>query len=39
MLSHLKLRGVEGVRKVFMWGGAMRIVWDDETGFGVKNEW
>jgi DNA-directed RNA polymerase II subunit RPB1 len=39
MLSHLKLRGVEDVRKVFMWGGAMRIVWDDETGFGVKNEW
>jgi len=39
MLSHLKLRGVEDVKKVFMRGGAMRIVWDDETGFGVKNEW
>ena len=39
MLSSLKLRGVEDVKKVFMRGGAKRIIWDDEKGFGVKNEW
>ena len=39
MLSSLKLRGVDHVKKVFMRGGAKRTVWDDETGFGVKDEW
>jgi len=39
MLSALKLRGVEDIKKVFMRGGAKRAVWDNETGFGVKDEW
>lgn len=39
MLSSLKLRGVDHVKKVFMRGGAKRTVWDDDTGFGVKDEW
>lgn len=39
MLTSLKLRGVEDVKKVFMRGGAKRSVWDDETGFGTKDEW
>jgi len=39
MLSSLKLRGVEDVRKVFVRGGAQRTVWDEEKGFIVKKEW
>jgi len=39
MLSSLKLRGIEDVKKVFMRGGAKRTIWDDEQGFGVKDEW
>mmetsp|Transcript_37156 Transcript_37156/g.54662 ORF Transcript_37156/g.54662 Transcript_37156/m.54662 type:complete len:1762 (+) Transcript_37156:503-5788(+) len=39
LLSSLKLRGVEDVRKVFMRGGVKRTIWDDEKGFGVKEEW
>mmetsp|Transcript_30765 Transcript_30765/g.55730 ORF Transcript_30765/g.55730 Transcript_30765/m.55730 type:complete len:1711 (+) Transcript_30765:43-5175(+) len=39
MLSSLKLRGVDHVKKVFMRGGARRTTWDDDTGFGVKDEW
>eukprot|EP00566_Odontella_aurita_P001751 CAMPEP_0113541920 /NCGR_PEP_ID=MMETSP0015_2-20120614/9313_1 /TAXON_ID=2838 /ORGANISM="Odontella" /LENGTH=1785 /DNA_ID=CAMNT_0000441907 /DNA_START=56 /DNA_END=5413 /DNA_ORIENTATION=+ /assembly_acc=CAM_ASM_000160 len=39
MLTSLKLRGVEDVKKVFMRGGAKRTVWDDDIGFGIKNEW
>jgi len=39
MLVSLKLRGVDHVKKVFMRGGAKRTVWDDNTGFGVKDEW
>mmetsp|Transcript_6506 Transcript_6506/g.9894 ORF Transcript_6506/g.9894 Transcript_6506/m.9894 type:complete len:1765 (+) Transcript_6506:67-5361(+) len=39
MLSSLKLRGVEDIKKVFMRGGAKRSVWDNDVGFGVKDEW
>lgn len=39
MLSSLKLRGVEDVKKVFMRGGAKKTVWDDEAGFGIEDEW
>ena len=39
MLSSLKLRGVPDVKKVFMRGGAKRSVWDDDTGFGTRDEW
>jgi DNA-directed RNA polymerase II subunit RPB1 len=39
LLTTLKLRGVEDVKKVFMRGGAKRSTWNDETGFGVKDEW
>ena len=39
MLTSLKLRGINDVKKVFMRGEAKRTVWDDDTGFGVKNEW
>jgi DNA-directed RNA polymerase II subunit RPB1 len=39
MMSSLKLRGVDHVKKVFMRGGAKRTVWDDEKGFVVKDEW
>jgi DNA-directed RNA polymerase II subunit RPB1 len=39
MLSSLKLRGVDHVKKVFMRGGAKRTVWDDVKGFGVRDEW
>jgi DNA-directed RNA polymerase II subunit RPB1 len=39
LLSDLKLRGVDHVKKVFMRGGAKRTVWDDDKGFGTKNEW
>ncbi|GKZ01276.1 hypothetical protein MPSEU_001078600 [Mayamaea pseudoterrestris] len=39
MLSNLKLRGVDYVKKVFMRGGAKRTYWDDSTGFATKDEW
>jgi len=39
MLTTLKLRGVEDVKKVFMRGGAKRTVWNEETGFEQVNEW
>eukprot|EP00978_Attheya_sp_CCMP212_P015069 scaffold38725_cov52-Attheya_sp.AAC.3 len=39
ILSSLKLRGVEDVKKVFMRAGAKKSTWDDEAGFGVKDEW
>jgi DNA-directed RNA polymerase II subunit RPB1 len=39
MLTKLKLRGVDHVKKVFMRGGAKRAVWDENTGFGVRDEW
>ena len=39
MLKSLKLRGVDHVKKVFMRGGAKRTVWDDNKGFGVRDEW
>jgi len=39
MLSSLKLRGIDHVKKVFMRGGAKRTVWDDEKGFGTRDEW
>jgi DNA-directed RNA polymerase II subunit RPB1 len=39
LLNNLKLRGVDHVKKVFMRGGAKRTIWDDEKGFGTKNEW
>lgn len=39
MLKSLKLRGIDHVKSVFMRGGAKRTVWDDNTGFGVKDEW
>lgn len=39
MLGNLKLRGVDHVKKVFMRGGAKRAIWDDNTGFGVRDEW
>lgn len=39
MLEKLKLRGVDYVKKVFMRAGAKRAVWDDNTGFGLKDEW
>ena len=39
MLTTLKLRGVEDVKKVFMRGGAKKTVWDDEKGFGIEDEW
>ena len=39
LLSSLKLRGVDHVKKVFMRGGAKRTVWDDDKGFGLRNEW
>mmetsp|Transcript_32962 Transcript_32962/g.49125 ORF Transcript_32962/g.49125 Transcript_32962/m.49125 type:complete len:1763 (-) Transcript_32962:71-5359(-) len=39
MLTSLKLRGVEDVKKVFMRGGAQRTIWDDEKGFGKEDEW
>ena len=39
LLSSLKLRGVDHVKKVFMRGGAKRTVWDDDKGFGTRNEW
>jgi len=38
MLSSLKLRGIDHVKKVFM-RNAKRTTWDDESGFGVKDEW
>ncbi|KAG7372289.1 DNA-directed RNA polymerase subunit A' [Nitzschia inconspicua] len=39
LLTSLKLRGVDHVKKVFMRGGAKRTVWDDDKGFGTKSEW
>jgi DNA-directed RNA polymerase II subunit RPB1 len=39
MLSSLKLRGIDHVKKVFMRGGAKRAIWDDNKGFGTKDEW
>ena len=39
MMSNLKLRGVDHVKKVFMRGGAKRTIWDDNTGFGMRDEW
>ena len=39
MLTTLKLRGVEDVKKVFMRGKVKKSVWNPETGFGVKDEW
>jgi DNA-directed RNA polymerase II subunit RPB1 len=39
LLSSLKLRGVDHVKKVFMRGGAKRTIWDDDKGFGTRNEW
>ena len=39
MLGSLKLRGVDHVKKVFMRGGAKRSIWDDNKGFGVRDEW
>lgn len=39
LLSSLKLRGVDHVKKVFMRGGAKRTIWDNDKGFGTQNEW
>ena len=39
LMTSLKLRGVDHVKKVFMRGGAKRSVWDDNTGFGTRDEW
>lgn len=39
LLSDLKLRGIDHVKKVFMRGGAKRTTWDEEVGFGIKDEW
>eukprot|EP00816_Leptocylindrus_hargravesii_P004270 CAMPEP_0196809198 /NCGR_PEP_ID=MMETSP1362-20130617/9154_1 /TAXON_ID=163516 /ORGANISM="Leptocylindrus danicus, Strain CCMP1856" /LENGTH=1770 /DNA_ID=CAMNT_0042183805 /DNA_START=2209 /DNA_END=7521 /DNA_ORIENTATION=+ len=39
LLTTLKLRGVEDVKKVFMRGGGKCTVWNEETGFGFTNEW
>eukprot|EP01083_Nonionella_stella_P188923 697497_1 len=39
LLTSLKLRGVEDIKKVFTRGGAKKSTWDDEKGFGTKDEW
>eukprot|EP00592_Proboscia_alata_P008987 CAMPEP_0194354350 /NCGR_PEP_ID=MMETSP0174-20130528/2525_1 /TAXON_ID=216777 /ORGANISM="Proboscia alata, Strain PI-D3" /LENGTH=1496 /DNA_ID=CAMNT_0039123271 /DNA_START=499 /DNA_END=4985 /DNA_ORIENTATION=- len=39
MLSNLKLRGIDDVKKVFLRGGAKKTVWDDEKGFYMTDEW
>lgn len=39
LLNNLKLRGIDHVKKVFMRGGAKRTFWDDDKGFGTRNEW
>ena len=39
MMTSLKLRGVDDVKKVFMRGGEKRTTWDDNTGFGTRDEW
>lgn len=39
LLGSLKLRGVDHVKKVFMRGGAKRTIWDEDKGFGTRNEW
>lgn len=38
LLTTLKLRGVEDVKKVFM-REQKTSTWDEEKGFGTKNEW
>ena len=38
MLSKLKLRGIEDVKKVFMRKGK-KTIWDEDTGFGQVDEW
>jgi len=38
MLTKLKLRGIEDVKKVFLRKGK-KSVWDDVTGFGQQDEW
>jgi DNA-directed RNA polymerase II subunit RPB1 len=39
MLSNLKLRGVDHVKKVFMKHDTKRTIWNDEIGFIMKKEW
>jgi DNA-directed RNA polymerase II subunit RPB1 len=39
MMEKLKLRGVDYVKKVFMRDGGKRTIWDDNTGFYLKDEW
>jgi DNA-directed RNA polymerase II subunit RPB1 len=39
LLGSLKLRGVDHVKKVFMRGGAKQTTWDNDNGFGTRNEW
>ena len=39
LLSSLKLRGVDHVKKVFMRGGAKKTVWDEGKGFTLQEEW
>jgi len=39
LLTSLKLRGVEDIKKVFTRGGAKKSTWDEEKGFGTKDEW
>ena len=39
LMTSLRLRGVEDVKKVFTRGGAMKSLWDDEKGFYTKDEW
>lgn len=38
MLNTLKLRGIDGVKKVFIRKEAKRSVWDDEKGFISKDD-
>ena len=38
MMSNLKLRGVDHVKKIFM-REAKRTVWDDSSGFSMRDEW
>jgi len=39
LLGTLNLRGVDHVKKVFMRGGAKQTTWDNDKGFGTRNEW
>jgi DNA-directed RNA polymerase II subunit RPB1 len=39
LLGSLKLRGIDHVKKVFLRGGEKRTVWDDITGFSIRDEW